>query len=58
MKDFLEFTEKHVNMNLFHALLKNADVDGEIQSFQHRLQGLVISFDVSFLGRGLTCFEN
>lgn len=57
MKDFLEFTEKHANMSLFHALLKNADVDGVIQSFQHRLQGLVISFDVSNYHQSISLFE-
>jgi len=47
MKEFLEFTEKHLNMNAFIALLKSSDVEGEIQSFQHRVQFFWLGFDLA-----------
>ena len=47
MEDFLQFTKNHVNMNVFKALIRNVDAAGEIQSFQRRLQNILMAFIVS-----------
>ncbi|KAF8520241.1 hypothetical protein BU17DRAFT_65584 [Hysterangium stoloniferum] len=47
LSDFLEFTEQHANKNLFFALVNRVDVEGEIQAFQHRMQNIMMAFQIA-----------